>query len=244
MSSLCFEHVVLLENGGARWAARPRWQTPPIWRGAAAGESLAACANLLEQAPRGRLRYLDRATVLLGFPHVHYWMLPWQDGLFSQADWQGFAQATLSQQTGSDPLTWQLLVADGGFGEARLAVATPLGLLEDLRALFKLKGLPLAACSPLLTSTWAHYWPQLRGDCVLAVPEPDALGCLYLQQGRISQVCLVQTAPLAPLRDSLLTVQLLTEQPDTHTFVATPEPVSPPEHWLGPPHSWLLEPSP
>ena len=96
------------------------------------GEPLAACASLLEQAPRGRLRYFDRATVLLGFPHVQYAMLPWQDGLFSQADWRGFARATVSQQTGLDPLAWQVQVAEAGFGQARLAVASPLELLGDL----------------------------------------------------------------------------------------------------------------
>jgi len=208
------------------------------------GEPLAACASLLEQAPRGRLRYFDRATVLLGFPHVQYAMLPWQDGLFSQADWRGFARATVSQQTGLDPLAWQVQVAEAGFGQARLAVASPLELLGDLRALFNLKGLSLAACLPLLTHTLAHYRPQLPDECVLAVPENDALGCLYLQQGQVSQVCLMQTAAEANLRDSLDAMQLLMEQPDTRTFVATPKPVSPPAHWLGLPHPWLLDPAP
>jgi len=244
VSSLCIEHVMLLQDSGAFWAARPRWQHGQVWRAEASGEPLAACASLLAQAPRGRLRYLDRISVLLGFPHVHYWMLAWQPGLFSQADWQGFAQATFNQQTGIDPVAWQVQVADAGFGQPRLAVATPLDLLADLRALFKLKALPLAACTPLLTTTLAHYRAQLPADCVLAVPEPNALGCLYVQQGVISQVCLMQTAPQASLSDGLFSAQLLTEQPQAPTFVVTPRPVADAGHWLGPAHPWLLEPNP
>ncbi|WP_241511482.1 hypothetical protein [Pseudomonas jessenii] len=244
MSSLCIEHVVLLQSTGASWAARPRWKTATTWRSHQDGEPLGACAALLERAPRGRLRYLDRVTLLLGFPHVHYWMLPWQAGLYSQADWQGYARASLSQQTGIDPTLWQVQVAPPGFGQSCLAVATPLDLLEDLRILFKLKALPFSACVPLLTATLQHYGKQLRGDCVLAVPETSALGCVYLQQGKVSQVCLIHTAPDSLLSNNLFTANLLVEQHPPTTFVATPRPVEPPEHWLGPPHPWLMEPAP
>lgn len=183
MSSLCIEHVVLLQSTGATWAARPRWKTGTTWRGHQDGDPLGACATLLEQVPRGRLRYLDRVTVLLGFPHAHYWMLPWQAGLYSQADWQGYARASFNQQTGLDPLPWQVQVASAGFGHSRLAVATPLDLLEDLRTLFKLKAMPLDTCAPLLTAALQHYAKQLPGDCVLAVPETSALGCVHAARG-------------------------------------------------------------
>jgi hypothetical protein len=244
VSSLCIEHVVLLQSTGATWAARPRWKTGTTWRGHQDGDPLGACATLLEQVPKGRLRYLDRVTVLLGFPHAHYWMLPWQAGLYSQADWQGYARASFNQQTGLDPLPWQVQVASAGFGHSRLAVATPLDLLEDLRTLFKLKAMPLDTCAPLLTAALQHYAKQLPGDCVLAVPETSALGCVYMQHGAVSQVCLIHTAPDSLLSDNLFTANLLVEQHAPATFVATHRPIAPPEHWLGPPHPWLLEPAP
>lgn len=244
MSFLCIEHVVLLHAMGTQWVARPRWQTGTAWRNHLEGEPLSACATLLEQAPRGRLRYLDRVTVLLGFPHVHYWMLPWQSGLYNQADWQGYARASFNQQTGLDPQPWQVQVACAGYGRSRLAVATPLDLLEDLRALFKLNGLPLGTCTPLLTAALKYYGNQLPGDCVLAVPEASALGCVYMHQGTISQVCVMHTAPDSLLSDNLFTADLLVEQHAPATFVAAAHAVGPPEHWLGPPHPWLMEPSP
>lgn len=243
MSFPYIEHVVLLQHARVTWAARPRWRGASIWRARQDGEPLAACAQLLEQAPRGRARFLDRATVLLGFPHVHYLMLPWQAGLYSEADWQGFAEAAFNQQADMDPQAWHVQVASSGFGQARLAVATPVELLQDVRALFKLSTLPLVACTPLLTTLAQRYWHRLPHDCVLAVPEPDALSCLYLRQGTASQVCGLQTRVGSSLHDNLFAADLLVEQHAADTLVVSNDPaqVQPPDRWLGPLHPWLQE---
>ena len=116
MSFPFIEHVAWLHSTGAEWAARARWRGAPVWHARRAGEPLAACADLLEQAPRGPVRFLDRATLLLGFPHVHYLMLPWQTGLYSRDDWQGFAEATFSQHVGLDPQVWQVQLSSMGRG--------------------------------------------------------------------------------------------------------------------------------
>jgi hypothetical protein len=199
----------------------------------------------LEQVPRGQVRFLDHATVLLGFPHVHYLMLPWQTGVYSENDWQGFAEAAFSQQTGTDSQGWQVQVARTGFGQPRLATAIPLDLLQDLRGLFKLKTLPLVACMPLLTAIAQHYWHQLPGDCVLAVHEAHALSCLYLQQGMADQVCVIPTTAGSTLSDNLFTADLLAERHAPNTLVVADDPnlAQPPDQWLGPLHPWLGAPS-
>jgi hypothetical protein len=233
------EHVVWLHSDGAEWAARPRWRGAAVWRAQQAGEPLAACAELLEQAPRGRVGFLDRATVLLGFPHVHYLMLAWQTGLYSQADWQGLAEVTFNQQAGIDPGQWQVQVANSTFGDERLAVATPRNLLQDLRELFKQQHLPLVTCTPLLTAVAQRYWQQLPDDCVLAVPEARGLSCLYRQRGVAQQVCVLQTPPGSHLSDNLFTADLLAQRHAAATWVVANHPT---EHWLGPLHPWLGEP--
>lgn len=240
MSSLCTEHVVLLEHHGARWAARSRWKPDSVWREQVNDAPLSACATLLEQAPRGRLRWFDQATVLLGFPHVHYLMLPWQAGLYKAADWQGLAELAFSQQAGFDMQQWQVHIASAGFGVSRIAVAVRRDLLNDLRALFKLKGLTLSTCAPLLTATLQHYWHQLPKDCVLAVPEATALSCLYLQQGTPVQVCAVRTHTDTPLSDSLFAAQLLVQVRASAVCVASVVPLHD-DPWMGPPHPWLQE---
>lgn len=236
MSFPFIEHVVWLHSAGAEWAARARWRGSSIWRAQQTADPLAACAELLAQAPRGRVRFLDRATVLLGFPHVHYLMLPWQTGLNSQGDWQGFAQALFSQQAGIDPERWQVQVANNLFGQQRLAVATPRDLLQDLRGLFKLQRLPLVTCAPLLTAVAQQYWRQLPDDCVLAIPEADSLSCLYRQQGMIDQVCVMPTQPGSVLSDNLFTADLLVERHALTTVVVANTAT---ENRLGPVHPWL-----
>lgn len=236
MSFPYIEHVVWLHDAGADWAARPRWGEATPWRAQQAGDPLGSCAELLAQAPRGRAAFLDRATVLLGFPHVHYLMLPWQTGLYSARDWQAFAEATFSQQTGIDPEQWQVQLADSPLGHARLAAATPRDLLHDLRELFKLHRLPLVSCTPLLTAVAHRYWRQLPGDCVLAVAETRGLSCLYLQQGVSDQVCVVPTQPESLLSDNLFTADLLAQRHAAATRVVAN---SPTEDWLGPLHPWL-----
>lgn len=236
MSFPFIEHVVWLHSAGAEWAARARWRGASIWRAQQTADPLAACAELLAQAPRGRVRFLDRATVLLGFPHVHYLMLPWQTGLNSQDEWQGFAQAMFSQQAGIDPERWQVQVANNLFGQQRLAVATPRDLLQDLRGLFKLQRLPLVTCAPLLTAVAQQYWRQLPDDCVLAIPEADSLSCLYRQQGMIDQVCVMPTQPGSVLSDNLFTADLLVERHALTTVVVANTAT---ENRLGPVHPWL-----
>lgn len=241
MSFPFIEHVVWLHSAGAAWAARPRWRGASVWRAQQAGEPLSACAELLEQAPRGRLRILDRATLLLGFPHVHYLMLPWQTGLYSTSDWQGFAEATFSQQAGLAPEQWQVQIANSAFGHERLAVATPQDLLQDLRDLFKLHQLPLVTCAPLLTAVAQHYWRQLPADCVLAVREAEGLSCLYRQQGVADQVCVMPVQPGSALSDNLFAADLLAQRHAPQTLIVTN---SPGEPRLGPLHPWLEEARP
>lgn len=238
MSFPFIEHVMWLHSAGASWAARPRWRGATVWRAQQVGEPLGACAELLAQAPRGRVQFLDRATVLLGFPHVHYLMLPWQSGLNSPADWQGFAEATFNHHAGIDPGEWQVQIANSAFGHERLAVAISRELLQDLRELFKLHRLPLVTCSPLLTAVAQEYWRKLPDDCVLVVPEPEGLSCLYRQQGAALQVCVLPTRPGSDLSDNLFAADLLTQQHSPTTRIVANHPT---ESRLGPLHPWLEE---
>ncbi|WP_369681795.1 hypothetical protein [Pseudomonas gingeri] len=246
MSSPFIDHVVLLAQDDVHWAARPRWPAGPLWQGRQRGEPLAACAALLEQAPHGRVSYLERVTLLLGFPHVHYRVLPWQEGLYSALDWQGFAMALFRQHNDLDPAQWQVAIDPAPFGRERLAAAVNKELLESLKALFRARRLPITHCAPLLIDALHRHWPRLPRDYRFAVREPGALGCVFAHQGRPTQVCVLPLNQQTPLAEALLMADVLCDEEEQQTLLvaaeATFEPSTPlPWRWLGPLHPWLAE---
>ncbi|NWD09659.1 hypothetical protein HX874_32670 [Pseudomonas gingeri] len=238
--------MVLLAQDDVHWAARPRWPAGPLWQGRQRGEPLAACAALLEQAPHGRVSYLERVTLLLGFPHVHYRVLPWQEGLYSALDWQGFAMALFRQHNDLDPAQWQVAIDPAPFGRERLAAAVNKELLESLKALFRARRLPITHCAPLLIDALHRHWPMLPRDYRFAVREPGALGCVFAHQGRPTQVCVLPLNQQTPLAEALLMADVLCDEEEQQTLVvaaeATFEPSTAlPWRWLGPLHPWLAE---
>ncbi|NWB29911.1 hypothetical protein HX886_23555 [Pseudomonas gingeri] len=238
--------MVLLAQDDVHWAARPRWPAGPLWQGRQRGEPLAACAALLEQAPHGRVSYLERVTLLLGFPHVHYRVLPWQEGLYSALDWQGFAMALFRQHNDLDPAQWQVAIDPAPFGRERLAAAVNKELLESLKALFRARRLPITHCAPLLIDALHRHWPRLPRDYRFAVREPGALGCVFAHQGRPTQVCVLPLNQQTPLAEALLMADVLCDEEEQQTLLvaaeATFEPSTPlPWRWLGPLHPWLAE---
>lgn len=242
------DHLVLLDDEGVSWTTGKHLQHPQTsWHRYQAGAPLAACVTLLDQVPRAAVRYLDRVTLVLGFPYVHYLILPWQEDLYSPADWQGFAQALFSQQSSIDPEQWQLGIAHAPFGAQRLAVAVSKNLLQDVRALFKAKHFVLQSCHPSLTFALQRYWQDLPGDYVFAVPQTNALSCLFVHQGMPTHVCALHVRADALLRDSLIAVDILSGDHAQETLVVATsneflqQPSTQPWRWLGPLHPWLVE---
>ncbi|WP_397459721.1 hypothetical protein AB3464_14095 [Pseudomonas asplenii] len=246
MSSPFIDHVVLLAQDEVHWAARPCWPRGPLWQGHERGDPLEACATLLERAPHGRLGYLERVTLLLGFPHVHYQILPWQEGLYRTRDWQDFALALLRQHHDLDLEQWQVSIDPAPFGRERLAAAVDKALMASLESLFRARHLPIRHCAPLLLDALQRHWRQLPRDCRFAVREPTALGCVFAHQGWPAQVCVLPLNRQTSLADALLMADVLCDEPEQPTLVVAAEPAleassALPWHWLGPLHPWLAE---
>lgn len=247
MSSLSIDHLVMVEQDRVSWVAQGRLPATAPWRECLSGTPLEACARLLDDVPRGRLRSLDSATVLLGFPHVQYLVVPWQAGLYTPAHWEGFAQALFTQNLDLDPRQWQITLDHAPYGAPRLAVATRQAWLQDLRLLFKVRRLPIRTCEPLLTAAWARHRRALPTDFELAVSEPHGLSCLFGQAGQAAQVSALHIANPDALADNVLAARILANAPQRETLLicaAENQPaqgLAPPWRWLGPAHPWLTE---
>ena len=241
-SSLVTEHLIVVHEHQVEWATRAAWTHRGIWREQAAGDVLEACAALLRQAPRGWLRRLDRATVLLGFPHVAYAELPWTDGLYGEADWQAYARAVLTERLGLRFDAARVVIEHAGFGKSRLAAAVQGELCDSLRKLLATAGIRLQHAVPLAMAAARHYWWQLPRHGVLAVPEPHALTCFFRHADTWQGACSLRVSEPAKLGDNLLTAQLLSGHASEAVVVADRNAGyaldTPPLRWLGRAHLW------
>lgn len=246
MLSLFTEHLILLDDDKVTWACGKHLQSSYCaWHEHETGEPLAACAALMDRVPRAFIHYLDRITLVLGFPHVQYLMVPWQENLYNPADWHGYAGSIFSRQTGLDPDQWEIEIDHAPFGSERLAAAISKSLLEDLRALFKARQFLVYNCLPLLTFALQRYWQELSEDCVFAVPQINALNCLYVHKAMPAQICALHVQAEALLGDSLIAVDILSADQGVETLVVAPDdsflqqPSTRAWRWLGPVHPWL-----
>jgi hypothetical protein len=211
---------------------------------------LIAAADLFERAPRGRLKRADSLTVLLGFPYVRHIILPWQSGLAKTEHWQEYAGAMFDEQYGGGSHAWKTAVDPAPYGLDRLAAATDTALIQGLQSLAQVHQLRLISCVSLLTAAVQRYWKILEEDCVLSLPQPAAIECLFRKQGTWQGVCGLQTLPDAVLVDSVAVAAAL-----AHATIASPLLVvttSPSRlhnaqesgliiRWLGAAHPWLKE---
>ncbi|PXX25819.1 MULTISPECIES: hypothetical protein [Burkholderia] len=247
MSSLFIEHLLTIGEASASWACRPAFGSRSAsWREVMSGESLEACANLLEMAPRGWARRLDSVTVLLGFPHTRYALLQWQDGLYSVADWTAYAQALFAEQyevTHMEP--WLIAVEQAGYGAPRIAVAMDRELLGDLRTLFRTHHLRFLNCMPITMAAARYGWKRLPADCVLAVPEAHAIHCLYRRAGQWTGICSLRTTGADVSADLSMASMLLGQSASSAWIADDGESVQGqdriPMHWLGRGFLWYPE---
>ena len=217
---LALRHLLLLQERSVMWISRSALASEhDVSRAAyrdddehglpaAAGEEfepLSMAAHAFEHALRGRIRQLDSLTVLLGYPYVRHIVLPWQGGLSNTADWQEYARAMFDDQFGGDQASahWQIVIDPTGFEQPRLAAAIDAALLDGLRTLAQLHKLRLISCLSLLAAAVKRHKRMLEDDCVLGLPQPGALECLFRQRGQWQAVCGMRTLPEDTLLDGM-----------------------------------------
>lgn len=237
MSSLSVEVIARLDDSGVHWAARglaPR--RGAVLQGHAPGGWAEACAAALAAMPRGRLRRFDRIAVWLGFPYVHYAVLPWQP-FRDPADCEALAQALFDEWLEGAGGERCVAVADAPYGAPRLAVAVEAALLQGLQALLHDDGLRRVQCQPLLLVALVQFARRLRPDCAFALSEPQALTCIHRRGGQWSAVCSLGSSPGAAVEARLGAAGALLGEAPAPTLVAgTEAPLAPAAD--GESHAW------
>lgn len=139
----------------------PRPGQPP-W--AAAVEALDGAIG--EFGARG-----DSAVVVLSNHLVRYLVLPWQPDVTGAAETETLARVRFENTYGAAVAGWTIRVADGAWGEARVACAVDSGLIEALRGIMASRGLRLDSVQPLLMAAYNDLRSGFHGATALAIVE-------------------------------------------------------------------------
>jgi len=256
---LVMHHLMLLQGRHFTWIGRSAlalernvWSGTPKPELAAGADPLSAIADLFERTPRGRLKKADKLTVLLGYPYVKHAVLPWQSGLSTSADWQSYANAVFEARDGAADPPRQIVVDAAPSGQPRLALAADAELIQGLQKLAAQHKLRLASCTSLLATAVHQYWNVLEDDCVLSLPQTDALECLFRKQGAWQGVYGMAVAPEAELAASVAAAAMFSKataatESTTPLLAVTPflstsgqaQASTHSARWLGPAHPWL-----
>ncbi|UXY16812.1 hypothetical protein N8I74_07275 [Chitiniphilus purpureus] len=189
MSPLWIEHSAWLTRHEALLASGARPGGGIVHRQRAAIDNNPDTAvlhlqQLLGDAPRGRIGQLDSLQLLLGSTWVRYAVLPWQDDLYKDTDWEGYARVVLARHFGVSVETWRIRVAPAGYGKPRIASAVDQGFYQTLVELARARKLRLNGITPLLTSAINQHRGKLKGrEFGLVLLESEHATCAFHRAG-------------------------------------------------------------
>lgn len=129
-------------------------------------------------------------NVVLSNSLVRYLVLPWQENVVKESDWQAIAQHAFRQQFDAAANDWRVVVSFGGYGQTILAAAMDESLCAQLATSAQQLDFKLCSISPLLTvldKPAATDWAMLA--------EPQRITLCQLRDGQWQQILI--DAPLA-----------------------------------------------
>ena len=137
--------------------------------------------ELEQQAPALGLR---RVRILLCNQWLRYSVLPWQAGVYSEADWRALAAHQFRQQYGAAAESWDLRVSLQGYGQPAVACALDAGLIAQLTGIARNAGWTLLAIEPALMAVFNRHRAKLaQADHWLLMAEPQRLVLAQLGAG-------------------------------------------------------------
>ncbi|GAA5783955.1 hypothetical protein GCM10007860_08980 [Chitiniphilus shinanonensis] len=180
-SAWLMRHDVLLASQGRPGGGALRRQRGAIDNNA--DTAVMRLQQLLADAPRGPLK-LDSLQVVLGSAWVRYAVVPWQDGLYKDSDWQQYAGLIFARQFATSAESWRISVAPAAYGKPRLAAAVDQGFYQTLAELARSQKLRLSGLMPLLTSAINRHHGKLKGkEFGFLMLEAEHATCLFRSAG-------------------------------------------------------------
>lgn len=121
----------------------------------------------------------ELALTQVNFVISHYFVrqviLPWQEGVFSQQDWQGLAEHHFRQTFGTVCDDWQVQVALQGYEKQAVACAIDTALTIQLESIATQFNLRIHHIAPALMHVFNRYQRAIEGCDWLLIAEPHHL---------------------------------------------------------------------
>ncbi|MGU3781975.1 hypothetical protein [Burkholderia metallica] len=176
------------------------------------GQPAEALAQVLAGLPKARVPMLNRVQVIVGHPWSHGVVLPWQDGLVSDAAWDGYARALFAARAQRGAL--RIRVEAGPHGRARLAVAVCDTLLDTLAAVCRAAGRRLVGARDALSASLDAHAGRVGGDDFrYALLQPRVVTCVFRRAGEWADVVTLPRAGGRRLDDWFAAAALMAGQP-------------------------------
>ncbi|WP_241240970.1 hypothetical protein [Burkholderia cenocepacia] len=171
-----------------------------------------ALAQVLGDLPKQRLPMCNRLRIVVGHPWTHGVVLPWQDGLVSDAAWDGYARALFAARAQRGAL--RIRIEAGRHGRARLAVAACDTLLASLATVSRAAGWRLVSVRDALSASLALHAGRLNADdCRYALLQPRVVTCVFRRTGEWADVVTLPRAGGRQLDDWFAAAALMAGQP-------------------------------
>ncbi|NOT15747.1 MAG: hypothetical protein HOP21_09285 [Methylotenera sp.] len=136
--------------------------------------------NLVELLPELSLKHV---RFVISHYFVRQAVLPWQEGVFSQQDWQGLGEHHFRQAFGAVCDDWQVQVALQGYGKPALACAMDHALTMQLASIATQFNLHIHGIEPALMTVFNRYQAEITTcDCLL-IAEPHHLLLAMFEAG-------------------------------------------------------------
>lgn len=140
------------------------------WRGPVAALA-EAMPNL---APRG-----SRCVIVLSNHFCRYTVVPASAGLANEVEVEAYARLRLDEIYGQGAAAqWEVRIAGGNPGTARLACAVDRALMEELRRTCSAARLKLASVRPLLAASFDHWRSRFSADSFWFAAAEEGRLCL------------------------------------------------------------------
>ncbi|VWD61703.1 hypothetical protein BLA50215_07445 [Burkholderia lata] len=171
-----------------------------------------ALAQVLGGLPKARLPMRNRVHVVAGHPWTLGVVLPWQDGLVSDAAWDGYARALFAARAQRGAL--RIRIEAGRRGRARLAVAVCDTLLAALAEVTRAAGWRLVSVRDALSASLDAHAGRLTGDdCRYALLQPRVVTCVFRRAGEWADVVTLPRTGGRRLDDWFAAAALMAGQP-------------------------------